>query len=337
MIYYLVTRPGDHTFRNNPIVVDEPRLKGRFEIVIYQDAFEKRRWRGGTVIFSDIDRLPAQAAMRAAILYERLAQSSAIRLLNHPTRSCRRFGFLRRLKRAGINRHDVFRADEMPASMKFPVFVRSETEHDGAYTELLHDEAALRLEVDRLVALGTLPQNLLISEYCHTADADGVWRKATGYLIGDIIFQRYLFFGDHWQVKQPRTGNVAAIRDEAAMLAEEEAYATGDTYVPMIREAARIGGFGFGRMDFDIGGGKPEFWECNTNPVPAMLSFATQGARSERILPRGWQQLRDALAALDNEAAHATTVEIEPVARYEDLYRDMLKGARERANLPPPD
>lgn len=337
MIYYLVTKPGDHTFRNNPIVVDEKRLKGRFEIVIYQDAFEKRRWRGGTVIFSDIDRLPAQAAMRAAVLYERLAQSGAIRLLNHPTRSCRRFGFLRRLKRAGINRHDVFRADELPASMKFPVFLRSETEHDGAYTELLHDEATLRQEIDRLVALGTLPQNLLISEYCHTADADGVWRKATGYLIGDIIFQRYLFFGDHWQVKQPRTGNVAAIRDEAAMLAEEEAYATGDTYVPMIREAARIGGFGFGRIDFDIPGGKPEFWECNTNPMPAMLSFATQGARSERILPRGWQQLRDALVALDNEAAHATTVEIEPVARYEDLYRDMLKDARERAGLPPPD
>ena len=337
MIYYLVTRPGDHTFRNNPIVVDEPRLKGRFEIVIYQDAFEKRHWRGGTVIFSDIDRLPAAAAMRAAILHERLAQSDAIRLLNHPTRSCRRFGFLRRLRRAGINRHDVFRADELPASMKFPVFVRSETEHDGAYTELLHDKATLGREVDRLVALGSLPQNLLVSEYCHTADADGVWRKATGYLIGDTIFQRYLFFGDHWQVKQPRTGNVAARRDEAAMLDEEEAYATGDLYVPLIREAARIGEFGFGRLDFDIGGGKPEIWEFNTNPVPAMLSFATQGARSARILPRGWQQLRDALVALDNDAAHRTEIEIEPVARYEDLYRDMLKDARERANLPPPE
>jgi hypothetical protein len=337
MIYYLVTKPGDHTFRDNLIVVDDPRLRDRFKIVIYQDAFEQRRWRGGTVIFSDIDRLPAAAAMRAAILHERLAQSGAIRLLNHPTRSCRRFGFLRRLKRAGINRHDVFRVDELPASMKFPVFLRSETEHDGAYTELLHDEATLMREIDRLVGQGTLPQNLLISEYCHTADADGVWRKATGYHIGDTVFQRYLFFGDHWQVKQPRTGTVASIRDEAVMLTEEEAYATGDAYVPMIREAARIGEFGFGRMDFDIGGGRPEIWEFNTNPVPAVASFSAQGGRSARIIPRGWQQLRDALAKLDDDALHATTVEIEPVARYEDLYRTMLHDARERAGLPPPE
>ena len=101
--------------------------------------------------------------------------------------------------------------------------------------------------------------------------------------------------------------------------------------------SARIGEFGFGRIDFDIGGGRPEIWECNTNPVPAVASFSAQGGRSERIIPRGWQQLRDALALLDNEAAHAVTVEIEPVARYEDLYRDMLNDVRERANLPPPE
>ena len=148
---------------------------------------------------------------------------------------------------------------------------------------------------------------------------------------------RYLFFGDHWQVKQPRTGNVGAVRDEAAMLAEEEAYATGDSWIPLLREAARLGEIGFGRIDFDIGGGRPEIWECNTNPVPAMASFSAQGGRSERIIPRGWQQLRDALALLDDEAAHAVTVEIEPVARYEDLYRDMLNDVRERANLPPPE
>ncbi len=336
MIYYLVTRPGDHTFRNNPIV-DEPRLRDRFRIVIYQDAFEKRRWRGGTVIFSDIDRLSAAAAMRAAILHDRLAAAGPIRLRNHPTRTCRRYGLLRRLKRAGINRHDVFRIDELPEHLSYPVFLRSEAEHDGAYTELLHDEATLRREIDRLIGLGILPQHLLVSEYCHTADADGVWRKATGYVIGDTVFQRYLFFGDHWQVKQPRTGNVAAIRAEAAMLAEEETYATTDTWVPLIREVARIGEIGFGRVDFDIAGGRPEIWECNTNPMPAMASFSMQGGRSERIVPRGWQQLRDALAALDDNAAHAMTVEIEPVARYEDLYRDMLRESRDRASLPPPE
>ena len=172
MIYYLVTRPGDHTYRNNPIL-DEPRLRDRFKVVTYQEAFEKRRWRGGTVIFADIDRLAAPTAMRAAALYNRLAQAGSIRLRNHPTRTCRRYGLLRRLKRAGINRHDVFRIDELPKNPTFPVFLRSEAEHDGAYTELLHDAATLQAEIDRLLGLGILPQDLLVSEYCHTADADG--------------------------------------------------------------------------------------------------------------------------------------------------------------------
>ena len=138
-------------------------------------------------------------------------------------------------------------------------------------------------------------------------------------------------------MKQPRSGNVASIRAEAAMLAEEEAYGGGDTYVPLLREVARIGGIGFGRIDFDIGSGRPEIWECNTNPTPAVASFTAQGGRSDCIVPRGWQMLRDALALLDDDVAHETQIEIELPARYEDLYRTMLDESRERAGLPPPE
>ncbi len=336
MIYYLVTKPGDHTYRDNPIL-DEPRLRDRFKIVTYQEAFERRRWRGGTVIFADVDRLPAAAAMRAALLHDRLAEAGSIRLLNHPVRTCRRYAFLRRLRLEGINRHDVYRVDELPKPLTYPVFLRSEPEHDGAYTELLHDAAALHREIDRLIGLGILPQDLLVSEYCHTADADGIYRKATVYVIGDCIFQRYLFFGDHWLVKRPRSPNVTALRSEAALLAEEQSFQGGQQFVPLLRRVAAIAGVQFGRVDFGFVGDRAEIWEINTNPDPAVAAFSAMGGRSTEIVPTGWKLLRDALAALDDDAMHEIRSEIEPPARYEDLYRTMLKESRERAKLPPPE
>lgn len=335
MIHYLVTEAGNHTFRGNPIL-DDPRLRDRFRVVTYTEAFETTRWRGGTVIFSDVDRLAPFEAMRASVLHQRLGQAGRLRLLNHPTRTCRRYQMLRRLRLAGINRHDIFRVDELRKPRRYPVFVRSESQHDGSFTELIHDERSLFREIERLIRQGMLPQELLVVEFEDTADEDGIYRKATGYIVGDWFFQRYLFFGDHWQVKQPRTGNVATRRAEAALLAEEEAYSGGEEHLLMMREVARIGAIGFGRIDFGIGkDGRTEIWEVNTNPDPAVLTFSVQGARADKIVPRGWQMQRDALAALDDDEAHEIEMDVEPPPRGQDWYAFIRHQARERAGLPP--
>lgn len=337
MIHYLVTEGGDHTFRDNPILGD-PRLAGRFEVLTYADAFARRRWRGGATIFADIDRLRPRVAMRATLLHDRLAGSGGtMRVLNHPARTCRRYQLLRRLRLAGINRHDVHRVDEMQTPKRFPVFLRSESQHDGSYTALIHDQAALERETDRLLRAGLLAQDLLVVEFCDTADAGGVYRKGTAYVIGERIFQRYLFFGDHWLVKQPRTGGVAARLPEPAMLEAEEAFIAGDAHVPALREVARLGGIEFGRIDFGIAGDRIEIWEANTNPTPAVGAFTAQGGRSARIGPIGWQQIRDALVALDDPAAHETTVEIDRLPDGDALYRCLLDEARARGELPPPE
>ncbi|MEX2202415.1 MAG: hypothetical protein WD711_13540 [Dongiaceae bacterium] len=334
MIHYLVTERGDHTFRGSAIL-DDSRLEGRFDVVTYDEAFQRRHWQGGAVIFADLDRLGSGDVLRATILYRRLRRARGpIRLLNHPTRSCRRYELLRRLHEAGINEHNVYRVDEGRKPERYPVFLRSDSQHDGAYTPLLYDEAALDAEQWRLTSFGFRPQDLLIVEFCETAETDGVYRKATAYIVGDAVFQRFMFFGDGWEVKHPRSGNVAQTRTEQAMLDEEEAFLGGAAYLPVLRRVAEIGGFGFGRIDFGIRDGRPEIWEVNTNPDPAVLGFSKSGGRATRIGPLGWNQLRDALAALDDDAAHATATEIEPPPATSDWYDWFKEDVRQRTGKP---
>jgi hypothetical protein len=336
MITYLVTVAGDHTFRGS-VILDDPRLAGRFEVLTYREAFERRRWRCGAVVFADVDRLDGGSALRAAHLRRDLQQTGApMRLLNHPTRSCRRFALLRRLHGAGINVHNVYRGDENRGPIRYPVFVRRESAHDGTLTSLLHDEAALRREIDRLTVLGFLPQDLLIVELCDTREPDGVYRKYTAFVVGDAVFQRYAFYGDDWHVKDPRGGDVRRLRPEADMLEEERAFLDGDEHVALLRRAAALGEISFGRIDFGLKDGRPEIWEINTNPDPAIVVSGEATERDEYIRPTGHRILRDALAALDNDAAHDTTVTVAPMLSADDCYRVFLRQVAMRSDGPAP-
>jgi hypothetical protein len=331
MIYYLNTGRGDHTFRGNAIL-DDPRLADRFEVVTYDEAYLRRHWRGGAMIFADLDRLSWGEALRATVLYRRLRLSHGpIRLLNHPTRTCRRYALLRRLHDEGVNEYDVYRVDEGRRPNRYPVFIRSEQRHDGAYTRLIEDEETLDREIFWLTSLGLLPQDLLIVEFCDTADSDGIYRMGTAYIVGDLLFQRYMFFSDFWEAKAPRHGGVAQKRAEQPMLDEETAFIGGEQFMPQLRRVAEIGGFGFGRIDFGMKDGRAEIWEVNTNPIPTVGQFANQVTeRGKWIVPFGWQQLRDALVTLDDDTAHMTDIEIEPPPDTPTWYTWFRQDVRQR-------
>jgi len=337
MIHYLVTDAGDHTFRDSAIL-DDDRLRGRFEVVPYRTAFERNEWRGGTVVFADVDRLGYGEAMRAALLYLNMrAAEGPLRLLNHPTRTCRRYALLRRLRNIGLNEHDAYRIDEFRKPERWPVFIRRESHHDGSLTPLLYDHAAVQQETVRLIARGFLPQDLLIVEFCDTAGPDSVYRKYTAFVAGDRLFQRFVFFSDDWQVKEPRGGTVAETFSEAEMLREEREFLDDDRFVPLLREVAREAAVGFGRIDFGIKDGRPQIWEINTNPDPAVNAFATGTGRADYIQPTGWAKLRDAIAALDDDAAHETVVTVDPPPRSDDWYRVFRDRVRRRSGALEPD
>jgi len=120
------------------------------------------------------------------------------------------------------------------------------------------------------------------------------------------------------------------------MLEEERAFLDGDEHVALLRRAAALGAISFGRIDFGLKDGRPEIWEINTNPDPAIVISGEASERDDYIRPTGHRILRDALAALDDDAAHDTTITVDPTPPADDCYRGFLQRIAMRSDGPAP-
>src|SRR5690606_31218554 len=170
MITFLVTRAGEDAIRNSAMIVGtdvEPHL----EVVRYEDALRRGDWYSGTIVFADLERVWSSTIPAITDLWRRFRSARApVRLLNHPTRSLKRYSLLRRLHETGHNDFDVYRADEARTPVRFPVFLHGERDHNGPITGALHDRAALDEAVTRLVEDGMPASQLLVTELCDVRD-----------------------------------------------------------------------------------------------------------------------------------------------------------------------
>ncbi|MEK6217210.1 MAG: hypothetical protein N2B03_08345, partial [Boseongicola sp.] len=98
----------------------------------------------GTFIFSDYERLTPRLR-RAALLTHSNAVKAGCAVLNHPQKSLRRYD----LQKALNNAFRVFRSNEIPDDLRFPVFLREENEHRANLTPLLSARGQLELALVR--------------------------------------------------------------------------------------------------------------------------------------------------------------------------------------------
>src|SRR5947207_12036278 len=84
---------------------------------------------------------------------------------------------------------------------RFPLFLRRESEHNGAISPMINSPEELDRAVADVIAKGVPRDDLLAVEYCDTSDAAGVFRKYSAFRIGDRIIPRHLFFSKKWVVK----------------------------------------------------------------------------------------------------------------------------------------
>lgn len=257
MIHFLA--PAGERLFHNYLEVRGRSIADRFEIVAYENL--PRSFRGGTYVFSALEQLSAPMERLVEHLYAQLSTCDGVRLLNRPGRTLRRYELLAELSRLQLNEHRAVRATEDLSGLRYPVFIRGERTHDGALSPLLNTAQEVEAWIGRLVVVGRKLDELLVMEFCDTADENGIYRKYAAFIIGDQILPRSLDRGHDWMLKRQGT----EYQHEA--LAEEFAYVQTNPHERELREIFAIAGVDYGRIDYSLQNGRIRTWEINLHPT----------------------------------------------------------------------
>lgn len=321
MIHLLLTR--DHRYTASAFLRSWGYcLRERVCLVAYEGRPWGRDALPGTWIFADLERLRPSELADAASWADRLAAvPERYRLLNHPARALKRHDLLARLADAGVNRFRAYRAEALPETLRFPVFVRGENDHDGSIGGLLNSRA----EVDAALASAGR-RGLLVIEFLDYARTDAIFAKYSIMRAGPHLVRRHILFSRNWMLKQPDLLDSALLDEEVAFVSRAPEH---QDQVATIFDLANVD---YGRMDYTLVDGRVQVFEINTNPVlvPNVSGLAPERWLSQAISARA---LHDALATLDAGLPEPRPTEIQAAVareRRERLASLLLDALRRR-------
>lgn len=277
------------------------QLTDRVRIVTYDDIVAHRGLPLGTYIFAAIDQLsPTEREIARQCWQELSGASRDIRLINHPTEVLGRYRLLNTCFERGRNAFSARRALEFARRQRFPVFVRPEGEHGGSLTPLLHNRWQLAQALAKALVSGYRLRDLIIVEYCDTADRSGIFRQYCATIAGDRIMPQVLVHNLNWITKWQ--GRLV----DADKAQEQLDYVKGNPHAEWLRETFALAKIGYGRIDYGLKGGVPQVWEINTNPtIVRRAGTSSTMSEEQRVLLEPVRQdfirqLRAALAELDS-------------------------------------
>jgi hypothetical protein len=261
MIFFVV--PDDSFFSIADYLENQGRpIADRLDLVFYPELVYRRKLRLGTYVFCALDRLTEAEREITLRAWEALSATGCeIRLLNHPTKTLLRYDLLRKLYETGINRFQAYRASETRRPKRYPVFLRLENEHLGDIGGLLHNQAQIYAALARARLLGYRIRDLLIVEFCDTADRAGFYRKYSAFIVGDEVLARFSNVSRRWMVKaEGQHMDESTVMDERRFICE-------NPHGAALREVFRRGNVDFGRVDYSMLDGKVQIWEVNLGPT----------------------------------------------------------------------
>lgn len=304
IIFYLASKAHFYTV-SSYLSLWGKTLIPQVRLLSYEQLVETRTLQLGTYIFSDIERLtPEQAEMAAQVWKDISNAGKEISILNHPTRSMRRYELLRSLYEHGSNKFNIYRLTEYRKPQRFPVFIRGENDHHGSLTPLLQTPEELNAAINKIFEDGQNRENKVITEFCDTSDAKGIFRKYSAFIVGDQIIPRHVFFSHNWMLKYPPD-----LLDEVT-LQEEWHYLKNNPHEPQLREIFRLARVNYGRIDYSLINGVLQVWEINTNPQILLRKFKQNRDDLRRVPLDGYfsQQLKLALEVIDCQAGSAIRI-----------------------------
>jgi hypothetical protein len=110
-------------------------------------------------------------------------------------------------------------------------------------------------------------RDLIVVEFCDTADSAGVFNKYSAFVIGDRIVPAHIDSSCEWVVK-----DTDLISPDISQ--REREYIEANPHEAWLRDTFALAHVDYGRMDYGIKEGRPQVWEINTNPVVALAPHA---------------------------------------------------------------
>lgn len=256
MINFFVERSHEYTIhyyrKHDPLV----------RIVPYDRLFKLGRLPAGCCVFADLERLsPAQTRLAGRVWKSLQAAYGRSRLLNHPLLGMRRYELLRDLRERGVNDFDAYRLTERRFPKRFPVFVRSDTEHGSICSGLLRDQRELDEELERMLERGEAREDKLVVEFQDARGKDGLYRVYGAYVIRDKVVPSHVLISRRWDARE-----YDAEFDAAWARDEELRYLDDNPHEARLVEICRGARIEYGRVDYGLVDGRIQVWEINTNP-----------------------------------------------------------------------
>ncbi len=256
MIQFLHTRGHNYTVKEVQADSHAPDIR----CMNYDTLIRARALRGGTYIFTDVDRLGFWDVEQASHLYLQM-KSAGVRVLNNPAVIRTRYPLLRALRAAGLNDFNAYRADEIDAIERFPVFVRKIHGHRAPLSDLLQSREELQKAIDSAIASGTPRENLIVVEFAAEPLRPGLFRKMSAFRIGDAIVPHISVHDTGWLVKYGRKfDNIEDLYQQEFGLLQSNPYAEH------LKKVFDVAGIEYGRADFGLYQGRIQVYEINTNP-----------------------------------------------------------------------
>jgi hypothetical protein len=260
MIHFLVPRDQDFAIKDYLDLFGQP-LRQDLRILYYEDLIQQSAFFSGTYVLSALDQLNPSMAQLLFEIHEQLKQIEGIRFLNNPRNTLQRFELLNKLNRVGKNDFRAFRANDDLTGLKFPVFLREESQHDGAISTLLNSEREFREALGRALVQGHELKNLLIVEFCDTVDEKGFYRKYGAFIVGKRVIPRSLNYGRQWMLKHSKT------EFTLPMVREELEYVLQNPHQQQLLEIFDLAQVEYGRIDYAIKDNRVQTWEINLYPT----------------------------------------------------------------------
>jgi len=280
-VIHFVTTPEETFTARDYLSIRGAALATRFRIVEYERLAEWTRLERGTYVLSALDQLSPGMLRLVETLVGQLDGSDGVRFVNHPTRTMRRFTLLQTLSRLGRNDFRAERITRDHRALRFPVFLRSERDHGGPLSPLLHTPRDVDTAIVRALARGFRLDELLAIEFCDTADASGIVRKYGAFIVGDRVIPKNVAISRDWMIKRQGT------EDGPEFIEENVAYVLSNPHREALAEIFQLAGVGYGRIDYAVKDGRIQTWEINMTPTIG------QGiGRSSGHLPEALQRRR---------------------------------------------